>query len=125
MSSETKSGKTYRRWTRLMRMGRACGCHQMSSRSFFWKGMQFPLCARCTGLLVGEVVLAPLWILFVPQVWWIDLLLVMPLAIDGSGQYVGWWKSTNIRRLLTGLVAGTGIIGVAFIILSELIRWAL
>ena len=29
------------------------GCHQMATRSFFFKGFQFPLCARCTGILVG------------------------------------------------------------------------
>ena len=29
------------------------GCHQMPERSFFFKGYQFPVCARCTGMIVG------------------------------------------------------------------------
>ena len=29
------------------------GCHCRSDRSFFWKGKQLPICARCTGELAG------------------------------------------------------------------------
>lgn len=29
------------------------GCHCLPERSFFIKGKQFPICSRCTGILVG------------------------------------------------------------------------
>jgi uncharacterized membrane protein len=114
MSSKGHSEKTFQRWTKLMRLGHLAGCHQMASRSFHIHGMQCPLCARCSGLLIGEVMLAPLYILLVPQVWWINLLLVLPLSIDGIGQYLGFWLSNNIRRLVTGLLGGIGLIALAF-----------
>ena len=40
----------------FMHIGKYSGCHQMPERSFFINGMQFPLCARCTGILVGYLV---------------------------------------------------------------------
>ena len=42
------------------------GCHCRADRSFFWKGKQLPICARCTGELVGMV--AARW-LDVPDAW--------------------------------------------------------
>lgn len=27
----------------------------MSERSFFYKGYQFPVCARCTGVIIGQI----------------------------------------------------------------------
>ena len=30
-----------------------CGCHCRPDRSFFFRGRQFPVCARCTGMLLG------------------------------------------------------------------------
>ena len=43
--------KTVYEW--LMAVGHRAGCHQRADRSFYWKGRKFPLCARCTGVLVG------------------------------------------------------------------------
>lgn len=43
-------------WLKLMKMGARLGCHQRPDRSFFYKGYQFPVCARCTGLFVGYFV---------------------------------------------------------------------
>lgn len=94
----------------------------MASRSFHVHGMQCPLCARCTGLLIGEVILAPLYIILLPQIWWVSLLLILPLAVDGIGQYLGFWISDNIRRLLTGLLGGIGLIALAFQGLMALIE---
>ncbi|MCF7932084.1 MAG: DUF2085 domain-containing protein [Acholeplasmataceae bacterium] len=94
----------------------------MASRSFHVRGMQCPLCARCTGLLIGEVILAPLYIILLPQIWWVSLLLILPLAVDGIGQYLGFWLSDNIRRLLTGLLGGIGLIALAFQGLMALIE---
>ncbi len=47
--------KQDRIWVKLMEAGARLGCHQMPERSFFYKGYQFPLCARCTGVFAGEI----------------------------------------------------------------------
>ena len=84
-------------------------CHKIPERSFFYKGKQFPVCARCTGLGIGYISsLLVLIILGMFQLW-IAFLLILPLAIDGTGQLFGKWKSNNIRRLLTGIPAGIGV----------------
>ena len=36
-----------------MKLGKSSGCHQRADRSFFWHGYQFPICARCTGVVSG------------------------------------------------------------------------
>ena len=39
------------KWVSLMEYGHKIGCHQMPERSFFYKEYQFPVCARCTGVI--------------------------------------------------------------------------
>lgn len=84
-------------------------CHKLPERSFFYKGRQFPICARCTGILAGYI-LALICIFFtnIPLIF--CLLLLIPLGIDGVGQYLGIWTSNNIRRLITGMLAGISVI---------------
>lgn len=36
----------------LMRVGHSTGCHQDPHRSFAVNSFQFPLCARCSGIMV-------------------------------------------------------------------------
>ena len=60
------------------------GCHGLDSRSFHYKGQKFPLCARCTGELLGMaagLVLCPFWH---PPLAVLATLLV-PMAVDGGG----------------------------------------
>lgn len=89
-------------------------CHRMPERSFFYKGKQFPICARCTGLGVGYILaflllamvgLFPLWLVFA---------CIVPMAIDGIGQLFNRWQSTNHRRFVTGLFAGIGLLYILF-----------
>ena len=81
-------------------------CHRLPERSFFYKGKQFPLCARCTGMLIGYF-LGIIYLFLNNQVNFILIgLLFIPMAIDGVGQYYGYWISTNFRRLLTGILGG-------------------
>lgn len=89
-------------------------CHQRPERSFFYKGKQFPLCARCTGLAIGYVLSLFVLILFglIPIIF--VLLLIVPTAIDGTGQLFNYWQSTNSRRLVTGVLAGIGLLMVLF-----------
>lgn len=85
-------------------------CHQLPDRSFFFKGHQFPLCARCTGILIGYIIGIIYIIIFKNLSIVFELLLMVPLLIDGTGQYLGYFESTNIRRLITGVLAGISTI---------------
>ncbi|AQR88418.1 hypothetical protein CLOBY_00740 [Clostridium saccharobutylicum] len=85
-------------------------CHRLPERSFFFKGKQFPICARCTGILIGYII-GILYIFFNKNLHIIiELSFMIPLLIDGTGQYIGYFKSTNIRRLITGILAGISTI---------------
>ncbi len=84
-------------------------CHQMPSRSFFIVGYQFPLCYRCTGLLVGTTIFLVLIYRQRLPALWLDILLLLPMLIDVGLQYLGWWESTNGLRLVTGVVFGVGM----------------
>lgn len=81
-------------------------CHKLPERSFFFRGKQFPICSRCTGILIGYFIGILLMIIIQNRSIILALLLILPLAIDGTGQYIGLWISNNIRRLITGVFAG-------------------
>ncbi|MCB9273614.1 MAG: DUF2085 domain-containing protein [Lewinellaceae bacterium] len=83
-------------------------CHRKPERSFFWRGRQFPACARCTGIHLGYLSM-PLflfgWFHLDP---WLSLALIVPTYADGALQAFYNWESNNRRRLVTGLMAGVG-----------------
>ena len=56
------------------------GCHCRSDRSFYWKGTQFPICARCTGELVG-ILLCPVTFPLVSWSPWIFAVLMLPMIL--------------------------------------------
>ena len=93
-----------------------CFCHRRADRSFFLKGRQFPLCSRCTGILTGCVTA----IVFTTLSWIPDpsasVVLLAPLVFDGTGQALGLWTSTNVRRLITGILGGFAIWTIAWYI---------
>ena len=98
-------------WMHLMDIGAKFGCHQMPERSFTVFGYQFPLCSRCTGLLLGEsvAILTPL-VRRLPKSFTKSSIMILPTAIDGITQYVGLQESNNKRRFFTGFLAGIGLI---------------
>lgn len=75
-------------------------------------GYKIPVCARDIGIYFA--MLAGLAVLpFVRKVEnekipdkWLLVLALIPIAIDGGGQLLGFWESTNAIRLWTGAVAG-------------------
>lgn len=90
-----------------MKIGRNIGCHQQSCRSFFYKNYQFPVCARCTGILIGEFFVAPIvLLLFGYNNVYLNIILLLVMIVDGVLQYFNLLKSSNIRRFVTGLGAG-------------------
>ncbi|MCL2434435.1 MAG: DUF2085 domain-containing protein [Clostridia bacterium] len=110
-------------WAFLMRLGTRTGCHQMAERSFSFRGYQYPVCARCTGLFFGQTAGVVCGLIFHgPGLWFLitcAALFTVLLAADGLGQHFGWWVSTNPRRLITGLLCGFFVMwGVVFGLLN-------
>lgn len=101
-------------WYKLMGLGKIIGCHQMPERSFFFKGYQFPVCARCTGVIIGELVALILILCSVKINFIVSISLLIPMGIDWGLQYVKILESDNIRRLLTGTIGGFGLIYVYY-----------
>ena len=100
-------------------------CHRKPERSFFIKGHQFPVCARCTGFYTGLIAYL-IANKFYPHGYDFNMLLIsmvlmIPVAIDGLTQYFGPRESTNNLRFITGFVGGVGLI----IFLKIIIRWIL
>ena len=86
------------------------GCHARPDRSFYFKGKQFPICARCTGELVGMIsgiLIAVIW--GYPR-FYIVILLMLPLVFDGTLQKLTSYESTNMRGLFTGILFGIALI---------------
>ncbi len=82
------------------------GCHARPDRSFYWKGKQFPICARCTGELAGMLAGIPCILFFgyfkVP----VMILLMIPMIADGFLQLLTSYESKNGRRFVTGFLFG-------------------
>lgn len=79
-----------------------------------------PICARCTGLVVGNVVAATLALVADPPSVGLALALLAPLVIDGVLQATTSYRSSNPRRLLTGLAGGIGQFSIAVTALAAL-----
>lgn len=98
-------------------------CHRIPERSFFIKGRQFPVCARCTGFYTGLAIYL-IYNYFYGHNYDLNtlilsIILMIPVAIDGLTQYFGPRESTNPLRFITGLIGGIGLI----IFLKIIIRW--
>ena len=100
--------------------GNYSGCHQRPERSFFYRGKQFPVCARCTGVTAGQLaaILAGCFI-SIPLRFSIALLAVM--GIDWGVQELGIKTSTNRRRFITGIAGGFGLFSI-YILMFKAIR---
>lgn len=104
-----RNEKQFNRWVRWMEIGGRIGCHQMPERSFFVKGYQFPVCARCCGVFIGYVVGLVAYCKISFQT------LKFPAVFGMFTMFIDWFiqaihikQSTNVRRLLTGIVGGFG-----------------
>lgn len=88
------------------------GCHQIPERSFFYKGEQFPVCARCTGVVVGQFlcICTALVKKRFKNICYIFLLI--PIGIDWLIQFIKIKESNNIRRFITGILGGYAVFGI-------------
>jgi len=107
-------------WNSVYRCGDRL-CHQKAERSFFLNGNQMPFCSRCTAIWIGLTI--GLFLMFIFKIALNEkflillIIAVIPVGIDGLGQLFGLWESTNIIRVITGLLIGFVCgMGIGFII---------
>lgn len=103
----------------LYELGEYSGCHRMPERSFFYKGRQFPVCARCTGVCLGQFMAIAANIFFSIPARFSFLFLAL-MGLDWSLQETGIKPSTNPRRFLTGILGGFGLFNCYCILLKKL-----
>lgn len=68
------------------------------------------MCARCTGIFVGNIIGILLYIMNIKISIITGLGLILIMAIDGLLQLFTIKASTNKRRFITGILAGVGYI---------------
>ena len=105
-----------------------CGdrlCHEREERSFFINDNQMPFCSRCTaiwlGLAVGLGFLVFYKIPLNEKFLYVIIIGLIPIGIDGVGQLFKLWESTNVMRVITGLLIGF-VCGVAIGLIIDEIR---
>ena len=97
-------------------------CHQLPERSFLINNNQIPLCARCTGIVIGSFAGQLSYYLFKDFYFstifeehnfllsiGIMILGILPLVIDGGMQFLTDYESNNTLRLGTGLLFGISL----------------
>ena len=88
-------------------------CNLRPERAPYSGAFVFPLCYRCTGVIVGIIIATPIKqeYLDLGKVSMVVLVLVltMPMILDGILQKLKFLLSTNTRRAVTGLLFGIGL----------------
>lgn len=95
-------------WRKWMQRGEKTGCHQNPDRSLFVHGYQMPVCARCTGVIIGYLIAVPTYLKkgFCKKTAAAGCIIMLS---DWVLQKANIKESTNGRRLLTGMAGGFGV----------------
>lgn len=114
--------KAYRLWKKWMKLGEKTGCHQRADRSFYVKGYQLPVCARCTGVIIGYLIAVPIFFLlgFSKTA---SISGMLALFTDWLLQASEILESTNRRRLATGIAGGFGAMSFQLLLIKKLIKF--
>lgn len=87
-------------------------CHQIPERSFHLAGVQFPVCARCTGLYVGGAFGVVLWILRRNRRLGVHdarralMVTAVPTLVTLATAALGWWDPANALRAVLAAPLG-------------------
>lgn len=89
-------------------------CHQLPQRSLSLNGNQMPFCSRCVsiyllmaiGLAITVLPRLPRYDDITALRWWVVVIALVPIGVDGLAQLYGLWESTNLVRFATGGLIG-------------------
>lgn len=121
-----KKSTKIKTWAFFMRLGNRWGCHQREDRSFKIKGWQFPICSRCTGILIGQIIGIIIYLFKVRIPFYLDFIFLALMFLDWFIQFKNIKESTNIRRFITGNLAGIAqtsiFLNIVLILIKLIIR---
>jgi uncharacterized membrane protein len=87
-------------------------CGQIPSHSFYILGHQLGICTRCLSIYTTMFLGSLIFILTKKRLpgipWWVWILMILPIALDGATQMFGWRESNWILRVITGTLFGIG-----------------
>lgn len=115
MQQNVKGKSLIRRLCRLL-------CHQKEERCFKIRNYVFPICARCTGILISFLVSLVCIKNKIEISFFVAILLLSVMFCDWILQYLNILMSTNKRRFLTGLIGGVGLTYFYYYIIIFLFR---
>ncbi len=100
-------------------------CAQIPSHSFYVFGHQLGMCARNFSIYASMFIGSLIFVLSKKRIpgipWWIWVLMILPLALDGTTQMFGWRESTWELRVLTGTLFGLGNVWFALPLIQKTI----
>ena len=102
------------------KIGDLSGCHQIPERCFKIKGYIFPICARCTGVIIGETISLILLFFDIKLKFVTNIILLLIMGMDWFIQYINILESSNFRRFVTGFLGGFSIINIYYYILEHI-----
>jgi len=101
-------------------------CAQIPSHSFYMLGHQLGMCVRNL-FIYGSMFLGGLVFVLskkrLPGIpWWAWVLMILPMALDGTTQLLGWRESTWELRMITGTLFGLGSVWFALPLMQKHLR---
>ena len=100
-------------------------CAQIPSHSFYIFGHQLGMCARNFSIYASMFVGSLIFVLSKKRIpgipWSLWILMILPIAIDGTTQMIGLRESTWELRVLTGALFGLGNVWFALPLIQKTI----
>ena len=100
-------------------------CAQIPSHSFYIFGHQLGMCERNFSIYASMFVVSLVFVLSKKRLpgipWWLWIVMILPMALDGTTQMFGWRESTWLLRMLTGTLFGIGNIWFALPLIQKTI----
>ena len=98
-------------------------CAQIPSHSFYIFGHQLGLCARNLSIYASMFIMSLIFSLSKKRLpgipWWLWVLMILPMAWDGTTQMFGLRESTWVLRVITGTLFGVGSIWFALPLMQK------